>query len=353
MPSDGQLNLPADPIGRTAYAVGQAARIGFYWGQYWLSARMTTPIKADKPIEGAVPKTASILADLRALLERDWQNISAGVYRMPHDLLRSPLDALGKARQYFSDLRAVEERRHARRNSEVFETENRGRYPRYFLQNFHYQTDGYLSRRSAELYDHQVEVLFGGGADAMRRMTLVPLHDYIKTRKLRDMRLIDVACGTGQYLSFVKDNYPRLPVTALDLSPHYLESARTKLSAWRDVDFKAAPAEDTGLPDNHYDVATCIYLFHELPRKVRRQAAAEIARVLKPGGLLLFMDSLQRADRPEYAGLIDYFPVAFHEPYYADYARCDLEALFADAGLVCEEVQLHYFSRLMVLRKPA
>lgn len=32
---------------------------------------------------------------------------------------------------------------------------------------------------------------------------------------------------------------------------------------------------------------TCIYLFHELPEDVRRKAAAEMARVCKPGGLVV------------------------------------------------------------------
>ena len=35
---------------------------------------------------------------------------------------------------------------------------------KHYLQNFHFQTDGYLSEASAELYDYQVEVLFSGGA---------------------------------------------------------------------------------------------------------------------------------------------------------------------------------------------
>ena len=44
----------------------------------------------------------------------------------------------------------------------------------YYLQNFHYQTDGYLSDLSANLYDLQVEILFNGAADAMRRRIITP-----------------------------------------------------------------------------------------------------------------------------------------------------------------------------------
>ena len=32
---------------------------------------------------------------------------------------------------------------------------------------------------------------------------------------------------------------------------------------------------------------TCVYLFHELPAAVRRKAAAEMARVCKPGGMVV------------------------------------------------------------------
>jgi hypothetical protein len=48
-------------------------------------------------------------------------------------------------------------------------------FPDYYLQNVHHQTDGYLSDHSAALYDLQVEILFHGAADPMRRRLLKPL----------------------------------------------------------------------------------------------------------------------------------------------------------------------------------
>ena len=225
-------------------------------------------------------------------------------------------------------------------------------YPRYYLQNFHFQSDGWLSERSAKLYDHQVEVLFGGGADAMRRQALVPLHHFFTERPSRGARLLDLACGTGRFLTFVKANYPRLAVTALDLSPNYLAEAARNLAPWRGVDFEQAAAEETGLPDASFEVVTCVYLFHELPPKVRTAVAQEIARLLKPGGLFILIDSIQTGDRPEYDGLLEYFPVAFHEPYYSSYVACDLTELFTEVGLVEQEVDVTYFSRLMTFRKP-
>ena len=47
-----------------------------------------------------------------------------------------------------------------------------------------------------------------------------------------------------------------------------------------------------------YAQVTCIYLFHELPPSVRREAAAEMARVVRPGGMVVLTDSAQFGDRP-------------------------------------------------------
>lgn len=50
-----------------------------------------------------------------------------------------------------------------------------------------------------------------------------------------------------------------------------------------------------GLPQRAAACAqvTCVYLFHELPGDVRRAVAAEMARVLRPGGLVVLVDSIQ------------------------------------------------------------
>ncbi len=69
---------------------------------------------------------------------------------------------------------------------------------------------------------------------------------------------------------------------------------------------------------------TSIFVFHELPPKVRRVVFRECARVLKPGGRLVVVDSLQSGDQPDYDGLLDLFPQSYHEPYYRSYLNEDL-----------------------------
>jgi ubiquinone/menaquinone biosynthesis C-methylase UbiE len=336
---------------RLAYGASQGLRVSAYLAQKLLAARMSQPVPAPPELKGRMPDMGRVLRDLRDLLAQDLRNIELGYYELPADLVEGPIDALAKARRFFADLRAVDARRQARDNSEVFRAKRGSPYPRYYLQNFHYQTDGYLSEESAALYDHQVEVLFSGGADAMRRQALVPLKGELERRGLAGARLADIACGTGRFLREVKHNYPRLDVAAIDLSPYYLGEARRLLADWSGVSFIEAAAEAIPVADASFTVATSIYLFHELPAAVRRRVAAEMARVLAPDGLLILVDSLQLGDVPDYDALVEHFPAAFHEPYYANYARDDLPALFAEAGLVHEATTLAYFSKVMCFRK--
>ncbi|MBC6416782.1 MAG: methyltransferase domain-containing protein, partial [Rhodospirillales bacterium] len=292
--------------------MSQTASVGLFIGQKWLSARLMRPVRADLPIEGPLPSRDEILADLRRLMARDLENAERGLYPLPDDLLRRPLGALTGAIGYFRDLPAVERRRHSGCGQEVFEQQIQPGLPRYYQQNFHYQSDGWFSRRSARLYDHQVEVLFSGGGDAMRRQALVPLSKVLRGVGRRVLRLVDLGSGNGGLLPFLKQAYPRVEVLGVDLSLPYLEEAARRLRPYRRWQLIQAPVEALPLADLSQDAVTSVFLFHELPRKVRSQVVQEAARVLKPNGSFVLLDSIQKGDNAAYDTLLDYFPVAFH-----------------------------------------
>ena len=102
--------------------------------------------------------------------------------------------------------------------------------------------------------------------------------------------------------------------------------------------------------DAEFDVITCIYLFHELPPHIRRGVVAEIRRVLRPGGTLIFVDSLQTGDEPDYDATLYFFPLAFHEPYYLSYLREDLDRLWSP-GFTPGERFPAYFSKVLSYRR--
>jgi ubiquinone/menaquinone biosynthesis C-methylase UbiE len=332
-----------------AFNAAQAARVSWFFGQKLLAARISRPLPLPEAPRGRpIPDKRRILADLRALIEQDWRSIEAGYYAPPTDGLGNPFEAVRRAIDFFADLNGVERRRHGGPEGRYLSEVPPGGYPAYYLQRFHFQTDGYLSSASAERYDHQVEVLFGGGAAAMRRQALIPLKAALASCTAG--RLLDVACGTGRFLREVKANYPRLDVTGLDLSGPYLAVARRELQSWSRARLVVGAAEALPFADRHFDAVTCIYLFHELPPGVRRAVAAEIRRVLKPGAMLIFVDSLQTGDEPDYDAMLDYFPIAFHEPYFASYLHEDLDRLWSPGFTPGQRIPA-YFSKVVCYRR--
>jgi hypothetical protein len=75
--------------------------------------------------------------------------------------------------------------------------------------------------------------------------------------------------------------------------------------------------------------------------------------VLKPGGRLILVDSLQRGDEPDYDGLLELFPQNFHEPYYASYLDEDFAAIGREHRLVHVRDVRAFVSKVMVYDKAA
>ena len=196
-----------------------------------------------------------------------------------------------------------------------------------------------------------MEILFGGAADAMRRIALGSLARALKGKDQRGVKLVDFACGNGRFLAQMLAAFPRIRATGLGLSPAYCDEARKRLEKWPHVEIVNGAVEQAPFEDANLDAVTCVYLFHELPPRVRRETAREIARVLEPGGVLVLADSIQTGDAADLDRMLEYFPVGFHEPYFSSYLKEDFEALFGEAGLELEETELAFLTKVMRFRK--
>jgi len=350
------MSLKRD-LGRARYAAAQGARVAWYMSQYMLARRISGPF--DRPGQPKFQPQApegdpqAIRTAFLDLFAKDRANIEAGFYPAPSDLrVERALWALRNSARFFRDLPNVDARRLQQDGVEVRElAAGEKRYPTYYLQNFHYQTGGWLTEDSAKLYDTQVEILFGGAADAMRRIALGSLARAIRGTDQRRVKLLDLACGNGRFLNQVLDAYPRIAATGIDLSPAYCEEARARLAPWRQVDIVNGAVEQAPFEENSFDAATCVYLFHELPPRVRRAAAAEIARIVKPGGVFVLADSIQTGDSADLDRMLEYFPIGFHEPYFSSYLKEDFAALFAEHGFVVEEIEHAFLTKVVRFRK--
>jgi ubiquinone/menaquinone biosynthesis C-methylase UbiE len=346
-----------DNLAMAAQLAGQSLRFGWYFALNraldWRTDRLVRPGDAPRyrPVR-PVPSLQELLAAQAQLLMADALNVREGLYPPMDDDASSLPGHLARVRRMFADLPEAYARRAQKDATTARAEPSAAAVPDYYAQDFHFQTGGYLTEGSARLYDVQVETLFMGSAGPMRRSALAPIAQFMAGRDQRQVTLLDVACGTGRFLRQARLAFPALRLIGLDLSRPYLDEAARQLNGLRGAQLIEAAAERMPLDDASVDVAVSIFLFHELPPEVRRAATAEIARVLKPGGLLVFLDSLQMSDRPGWDGLIEAFPERFHEPYYRHYAIDDLEGMFSAAGLEPELTATPFLSKLMVRRKP-
>ena len=91
-----------------------------------------------------------------------------------------------------------------------------------------------------------------------------------------------------------------------------------------------------------------VFLFHELPRAARRKVWAELARVVRPGGRVVVLDSVQRSDAADLAYFVDRFSREMHEPFYREYLDDDLAEGMAGQGMTIRAVEPAYLAKLVV-----
>lgn len=324
-----------NPLSDLAYRAGAAAKLAFYGAHYGLSRVISAPFvrPGDAPFASDKPMPdRKMLSDaFMSAFTQDRENIEAGLYLAPDP--RTQIQQTAKSFAYLRDVRAIDKRRLAGKGTEVRDDPASEGFPSYFRQNFHWQSGGWLTDESAELYDFQVETIFTGSAGAMRRATALAL--FAQSMKGQDQRSLvcgEIACGTGQFAAEVMRNFPRLNLTAFDMSPAYAAKAARALAPFGGASVTTGAAEAMPFEDASLDRAICIYLFHELPPKIRKAVAQDAARVIKKGGVLVLADALQEGDDANLDRMLEVFPIGFHEPFFNSWLKTDTIGVFEAAG---------------------
>lgn len=104
-----------------------------------------------------------------------------------------------------------------------------------------------------------------------------------------DEILLDIATGGGHVVRTFAPHVGRC--IASDLTPQILEHAAAAFAEWgiTNVSTAEADAEDLPFMDAQFDIVTCRIAPHHFPNPAA--FVQEVARVLKPGGQLLLVDS--------------------------------------------------------------
>ena len=169
-------------------------------------------------------------------------------------------------------------------------------------------SDRWLVRR---VYD----LLFCRG-DFVRTIVQRPvIHQAIGTRPLG--RVLDSGCGRGMYTPFLWQR-ARL-VVGFDFSEDHLQTMLRRHGHEPGVRFLRASAEALPFRDGSFDFLLCTEVLEHLRND--RQALAEVARVLVPGGRAVVSVPVPPA------------PVRDREHVREGYTFADLEAMLSEVGL--------------------
>lgn len=107
-------------------------------------------------------------------------------------------------------------------------------------------------------------------------------------------RLLEIGCGNGYLLSLIRDRYPALDLSGIDLSPEMIGLAND-----RRLDRCALGVGDVrsiGFPDEHFDVLVserCV--INVLDAEEQEAAVREAWRVLRPQGHLILIEAFTDA----------------------------------------------------------
>ena len=123
-------------------------------------------------------------------------------------------------------------------------------------------------------------------------------------------RALEIGCGSGYGTKLIIDRFGAATVDAVDLDPAMVDRARPLLRRYRDqVRVAQGSADDLqtaiGAEDASYDAVFDFGIIHHVTNW--RDAVAEVARVLKPGGRFYYLEVTAAAlARPSYRRFLDH-----------------------------------------------
>ncbi len=116
-------------------------------------------------------------------------------------------------------------------------------------------------------------------------------HDMFIKHIVMDRRagnVLDVGCGTGEFMLRLKEERNDLNIFGVDLSSDMISVAKKKATPCKNMDFRVGDVEHLPYDDNYFDYVTCSHSFHHYPHK--GTAVREIFRVLKNNGSVMIID---------------------------------------------------------------
>jgi ubiquinone/menaquinone biosynthesis C-methylase UbiE len=149
-----------------------------------------------------------------------------------------------------------------------------------------------------------------------------------------NQRVLEIGCGTGNLTIQAKRAQPGAEVIGSDPDPLALKRAQRKVKRLNGIRFEQGYAQRLPYEDGEFDRVLSSMMLHHLDSDAKPAAAAEIFRVLRPGGRLHLVDmgGNMTAEDGLAARLVR------HSPHAAGNLGDAIPRLFRSAGFDCTEL---------------
>ena len=258
-----------------------------------------------------------------------------------------------------------------------FEGENKGKlelnsefdYPHHQLKaDIHRMPGGYLKNSdeadfwTGAVYDHGVFLYgqgwFGGLNDELGHTLIHNVLDSYYPEFI-PQTILDMGCSVGHSTLPYRINYPNTEVWGIDLGASLLRYASARATVLNTtVNFAQQNAEKTEFADDSFDLVVSHILLHEIPSGARKKVFAESYRLLKPGGIMVHLESQLFLSPPNMVARYfrDTEVWVNSEPYLGSSKLADFARYAQAAGFEPENFTTHrvpgYFAQQQGNNKP-
>jgi ubiquinone/menaquinone biosynthesis C-methylase UbiE len=166
--------------------------------------------------------------------------------------------------------------------------------------------------------------------------TLTFLHNWEQINP--EAKVLDVACGTGEFERLLLDKNPTQKITGIDISENMLSVAQEKYKTYPNVKFHKASVHSLPFDNHCFDVVLSANAFHYFDEP--QIALAEMTRVLKPNGKIVILDW-----NKDYlvCKILDWVLRIFDPAHQQCYTQKELHQLLVSADLeICRATKVRF-----------
>ncbi len=179
-----------------------------------------------------------------------------------------------------------------------------------------YDMEQYWSKRAEFFKEDEFKAICICEADKNMNRLYDALQRQLFFRLLKKCRnvntVLEIGCGIGRWAGYLQNH--GLSYTGIDISPKMVEIARKRVPS---AAFFTMSADALAIEDEKVDLVVSVTVLQHIPYKQQCKAIAELCRVTKNGGHILFIEDTKPPEKS--------FNLFSH-------SRCGWETLFVTNG---------------------